>query len=87
MIKLTFWGRPKNFSQRMSPWDVFRTFLERFSKTERYAITNFLVFNTHIWWTKTENITTEIQFVLLFKIDVLETSQERHPPDVALGRL
>ena len=28
---------------RMSLWDVFRTFLGRFTKTERTAINNFLI--------------------------------------------
>ena len=39
-----------------------------------------LMFNIHIWWIKTENITTEMHIVL-------ETSRERHPPDVTLWRL
>ena len=46
---------------------------------------NLLVFNTHIKWTKAENITTEMCFVLMFKNYSLETSQERHPPNYALG--
>ena len=50
-------------------------------------MTNFLVFNTHIWLTKTENISTEMHFVLMFKIDILGTSRERHSPDDTLQRL
>ena len=45
-----------------------------------------LVFNIHIWWTKTENITTEIHFVLIFKIDVQGTSQEFNLMDLFSGR-
>ena len=37
-------------------------------KLKEYAITNLLVFNTHIWYIKTENSTTEINFVHMFKI-------------------
>ena len=60
------------------------TFLQ---KLQECTITNFLVSNTHIWWTKTENIITEMRFVLIFKTDVLGTTRERHLPDVTLGRL
>ena len=37
-------------------------------KLKEYAITNLLVFNTHIWYIKTENSTAEINFVHMFKI-------------------
>ena len=37
-------------------------------KLKEYATTNLLVCNTHIWQTKTENITTETHFVLMLKI-------------------
>ena len=76
MIKLTSWRRPKDVALRVSLLDVFRTFLGRFSKTERiWRVTNFSVSNTHIWWTKNENITTNMCFVLMFKIDALGSSQ------------
>ena len=76
MIKLTSWRRPKDVALRVSLLDVFRTFLGRFSKTERiWRVTNFSVSNTHIWWTKNENIATNMCFVLMFKIDALGTSQ------------
>lgn len=65
----------------MSLGDVFRMFLERFSKTEKmkeYVVTNFLVFNTHIWRTNIENISAEIRWVKYvqnwFPRDVLKTS-------------
>ena len=37
--------------------------------------------NTHICWTKAENITAKMHFVFMFKIDVLTTSREVHPPN------
>ena len=40
-------------------------------KAKEYAIANLLVYNTHIWWTKTENIPTETRFVLIFKTKAL----------------
>ena len=73
IFKLTSWGRPKDVTLHLSIWDVFRTFIGRFSKTERiYKLTFYYLI--HIWWTKTENITREMRFVLMFKIDVLGTS-------------
>ena len=68
MFKLTSWGHPKDVMPQVSLWNVFRTFIGRFSKLKEYSITDFLVSNTHIWWTKTENITTEMHFVLKFKL-------------------
>ena len=44
-------------------------------------MSNFIGFNTHNWGTETENITTEMHFVLPFKIDVQWTSPVRHPLD------
>ena len=68
----------------------FGTFLGEFQdvspKLKEYEITKFLVSNTHICSTKTGNITTEMRFVLMFKIDVLGTSRERHLPDVTFIR-
>ena len=68
MFKLTSWGLPKDVMLQVSLLDVFRTFIGRFSKLNEYAITNFLGSNTHIWWSKTESITTEMHFVLNFKL-------------------
>ena len=69
----------------------FGTFLGRSwdisPKLKEYAIRNFLVSNTHIWWTKTENVTTEMHFVFLFKTYILGTSRERYPPNITLGTL
>ena len=58
----------------------------RFSKTERIC-NNLLVANTHVWWTKTENITTEMRFALIFKMDAIGKSHERQSPDVTLRPL
>ena len=82
MVKLTSWGRPKDVTLQVSLWDE-----DVSPKLEEYVITNFLVSNTHIWWIKTENITTEMHFLLMSKIDVLGTSRERRPPDASLGPL
>ena len=68
-------------------WELFITFLVRFCKTERIWVINFLVSNTHIWWTKTESFSTDMRFVLTFKMDVLRTFRDRYPPDVTLGPL
>ena len=81
MFKLTSWWRPKDVRLQVLLWDVFRTFLGRFS------LTDLLVSNTHIWWTKTENITTEMRFVLMLKTDVLGRSRERYPLNVILEPL
>ena len=86
MIKLTPWGRPKDAMLRLSLWDVFKTFLGRFSKTER-VWNNFLVYNTHVCWTKTENFTTEMSFVLMFKMDVLRTLPSGHHFGTFIRRL
>ena len=80
MFKLTFWGRPKDVTLQVSLWDIF-------PKPKEYAMTKFLESNTHIWWSKTENITAEIRFVLMLKIGVLGKSQDRHPLDVTLEPL
>ena len=74
MIKLTFWGRPEDVTLRAP-------------RLKEYEIANFLVSNTHIRWTKTENFTTEMRFVLIFKMDILGTSRERYPLNVTLGPL
>ena len=66
-IKLTSWGRPKYVMLQVSLLDIFRTFIGRFSKMKEYAMTNVLVSNTYIWWTKSENITTGMCFVFIFK--------------------
>ena len=68
-----------------SLWDDLVSSQDVSPKPKEYVITNFLVSNTHIWCIKTENITTEMSFLLMFKIDVLGTSGERHAPDVTLG--
>ena len=64
----------------------FGTFLGRSQgvspKLQEYGITNALVSNTHIWLTKTKNITTEMRFVLMLKNDVLGTSREHQPSGV-----
>ena len=61
--------------------------IKRSPKPKEYILTNFLLFNAQIWWSKTENITTEMYLELMLKIDVLETSRDRHPPYVFLGCL
>ena len=40
---------------------------------KEYEVTNFLVSNKHIWWTKTEYFTTEKRFLLMLKMDVPRT--------------
>ena len=50
------------------------------STIKKRIITNILVSNTHISCTKTENITSEMCFVLMFRSDILGTSLEHHPP-------
>ena len=54
---------------------------------KEYAITICIVFNNLIWWTETKNITAAIDFVLMVKIDILETCWERHPSKVTLRHL
>ena len=78
--------RPEDVS-RTSHWrPYFATFfgcpLDVFSKLKEYVIDNFSVSRTNIWWTTTENTTTEMSFVLMFKIVVMGTFGERFPPDV-----
>ena len=62
-------------------------FQEFFPRLKEYAINNFLVSNTHIWLTKTENFTKKMRFVLMFKMGDLGTSREHYPPDVTLRTL
>ena len=64
-----------------------RTQLKTRQNWKKIAITIFLVPNTHIWWTKAEYITTEMRFLLMFKIDAMRMSRERHSPEVTLGPL
>ena len=78
MFKLTSWKRPKYVTLQVSLGKISR-------KLKKHAVTKFLGYNTHI--TKTENKTTEMRFLLMFKIDVLGTSQERQPLVVTLGPL
>ena len=73
-----------NVTQQVSLGDIFRTFLVS-PKLKEYAITNFLVCNTHFRSSKTKNITTEMRFVLMSKIYVMGTSRKRYPLDVTLG--
>ena len=44
------------------------------------------MFQVHIWWNNIENNTIKIHLYERFKIDVLGTSQERHPTDVFSDR-
>ena len=82
---------PEDLSRRSRCRCHFWTFLGRSQdispRLKERAITNFLVSNTHIWCAKTENITTEMRFLFMFTIDVLRTSQKRHPLDVTLEHL
>ena len=68
MFKLTSSGRPKKVMLQVTLLGIFRTFIGRFSKND------LLVSDALIGWTKTENITTEMFFVFMFKIKVLGTS-------------
>ena len=82
------------FTQRMSLWDVFRTFSGRFSKIERSCnnkllVFNIIVFNSH--WQYLIHACSELKsnilpqkgvLLKLLKIDVLQTSHERQPTDV-----
>ena len=43
------------------------------------------MFQAHIWWNKIENNAVKMYCCERFKIDVLETSQGRHPMDVLSG--
>ena len=73
MFKLTSSGRPKNVMLQVTLLGIFRTIIGRFSKND------LLVSDALIGWTKTENITTEMCFVFMFKIKVLGTSlTKRH---------
>ena len=96
-LKNLFYGqwlnwRPEDVPRASHRGCHFMKFLGRSQdvspKLKEYALTNLLVFDTHIWWIKTKNITTKISFVLMFKNGALGTSWERHPLGVykSLGR-
>ena len=51
------------------------------------VVTNFLVSNTHIWSCKTENITSEMRFVLIFKFDVPRALPTKCHYDTIIRRL
>ena len=49
------------------------------STIKKCTTTNILVSNTHISCTKTENITSGMCFVLMFRNDIQGTSGKHHP--------
>ena len=44
------------------------------------------MFQVHIWWNKIENNAVKMHFYERFKIEILGTSQGRHPTNVFSGR-
>ena len=78
--------RPRDVPRTLSAGRHFGTFirplLDVSPKTYYYKTSNSLVFQAHVWWNKLEN---KMYLCERFKIDVLGTSQGRHPMDVFSG--
>ena len=70
-------------SQGRYPVDIFSEIFEDAHRTILWNSKNmqqltFYYFMQHIWWSKIENNTRVMWFVMYFQIDVLGTSLDRH---------